>query len=315
MGSVDQDICLYLHSTVHLTMPLYYLLLVTAFLLMPAVTAQDQDECKRHCPEDLHASVFTNRLRDRVEFIQRSLTAAVDGLELLQAKTSNIPEIMKEKMGQMGGKLEETNEDAGEGIKRLKMLLADLIEHLLRADRRAWNRIIDTHLDILDKSRAPQAPKDLPDLRIEIENLDKTVKESEESFEPLLKELGGSLGRVFSSLVLVVESMLKAGGEEMVLEKMKEKVDNMLGKVLVKLVENKTKNIQTAQPRILGDVAKLTEKFSYDFYALGLKVKLGEFWKMELKTLEDYLAHVTVPGDDADEDVRLIVSIIEKYSE
>ena len=58
---------------------------------------------------------------------------------------------MKEKMGQMGGKLEETNEDAGEGIKRLKMLLADLIEHLLRADRRAWNRIIDTHLDILDK--------------------------------------------------------------------------------------------------------------------------------------------------------------------
>ena len=38
----------------------------------------------RHCPEDLHASVFTNRLRDRVEFIQRSLTAAVDGLELLQ---------------------------------------------------------------------------------------------------------------------------------------------------------------------------------------------------------------------------------------
>ena len=164
-------------------------------------------------------------------------------------------------------------------------------------------------------SRAPQAPKDLPDLRIEIENLDKTVKESEESFEPLLKELGGSLGRVFSSLVLVVESMLKAGGEEMVLEKMKEKVDNMLGKVLVKLVENKTKNIQTAQPRILGDVAKLTEKFSYDFYALGLKVKLAEFWKMELKTLEDYLAHVTVPGDDADEDVRFIVSIIEKYSE
>ena len=150
-------------------------------------------------------------------------------------------------------------------------------------------------------------------MRIEIENLHKTVEETQESFEPFLEELGRSLASVYSSLIVVVEGMVKAGGKEMVLKMMQQKVDNLMGNVLLKLVENKIQETQTVLPSLLGEVAKLTEKLSYDFYALGLKVKQSEFWKMELKTLEDYLVHIAVPEDEQDKDVKLITALIEKY--
>ena len=38
------------------------------------------------------------------------------------------------------------------GTDDLKNLLHDLIRHVVRADVKAWNRIIDTNADILDKS-------------------------------------------------------------------------------------------------------------------------------------------------------------------
>merc|ERR1719228_56843 len=275
-------------------------------ILLPILSYQYDEECNRYCPEDLHASVFNQRMKERVHLIQRSLTAAIDGMELLQGRTSDMPDSVKEKLGV------KIN---GEVFDNLRVALADLIEHLLRADKRAWNRIIDTHADIIDKRRSPQAPKDLPDLKEEIENLDKTMKESEESFEHFLKELGSNLKKTFSPLIVVVENLLKMGGEELVLEKMKEKVDNFMGKLLLKLVENKSRKTKRALPRLLGDVGKLTEKLSYDFYVLGLKVKLSQFWKMEQKTLEDYLAHITVDEDQETDDVTFIVDIINKYGE
>ena len=42
--------------------------------------------------------------------------------------------------------------DKEEGSADLKNLLDDLITHVVRADVKAWNRIIDTNHDILDKS-------------------------------------------------------------------------------------------------------------------------------------------------------------------
>ena len=108
--------------------------------------------------------------------------------------------------------------------------------------------------------------------------------------------------------------MVKAGGKEMVLTMMQQKVDNLMGKVLIKLVDNKMTETRSVMPSLLGDVGKLTEKLSYDFYALGLKVKQEEFWKMELKTLEDYLVHNAVPGEEEDKDVIFITALIEKHN-
>ena len=48
----------------------------------------------------------------------------------------------------MGVKM--TNEEGG--TNDLKDRLNDLIGHAVRADSRAWNRVIDTNADILDKS-------------------------------------------------------------------------------------------------------------------------------------------------------------------
>ena len=141
------------------------------------------------------------------------------------------------------------------------------------------------------------------------------MKETEESFEPFLDQLGRSLNKLYYSLIVVVEGMVKAGGKEMVLTMMQQKVDNLMGKVLLKLVDNKMTETRSVMPNLLGDVGKLTEKLSYDFYALGLKVKQVEFWKMELKTLEDYLIHNAVPEDEEDKDVVFITALIEKHNQ
>ena len=154
----------------------------------------------------------------------------------------------------------------------------------------------------------------MPDLRIEIENLQKTVKESEESFEPFLEELGRSLSSIYKSLIVVVEGLVKAGGKEMVLKMMQQKVDNLMGKVLLQLVENKTQDQVTPLPPVMGDIAKLAEKLNWDFYALGLKVKQADFWQMELKILEDYLDHIKLPEDEEDKDIKFITALIEKYN-
>ena len=42
-------------------------------------------------------------------------------------------------------------DDDSHEADELKALVDDLIRHAVRADNRAWNRIIDTNADILDK--------------------------------------------------------------------------------------------------------------------------------------------------------------------
>jgi len=285
------------------------LLLLLFYIILPRkISSLEEDECQRFCPEDVKAAVFFRRLEERVTFLQKTLTAAIDGLELLQEKTGEMPDAMREKAGME--KLEIRKVD----IDMMRALQNDLLEHLIRADTRAWNRIIDTYRDMVDKSRSPKAPKDLPDLRIEIENLQKTVKESEESFEPFLEELGRSLSSIYKSLIVVVEGLVKAGGKEMVLKMMQQKVDNLMGKVLLQLVENKTQDQVTPLPPVMGDIAKLAEKLNWDFYALGLKVKQADFWQMELKILEDYLDHIKLPEDKEDKDIKFITALIEKYN-
>jgi len=281
--------------------------LLLVLFQVPSVPAVENEECQRFCPEDLHASVIAHRFMDRVIFLQKTLTAAVDGLELLQEKTSTMPDDMRERAGL------SSQEASSIDLEKLRDIQADLFNHMIRADKRAWNRVIDTYNDMVDKSRAPKAPKDLPDLRFEIENLHKAAKETEESFEPFLEVLGGHLASMYYSLIVVVEGMVKAGGKEVVLKMMQQKVDNLMGNVLLQLVENRIEDTKTVVPSLLGDITKLAEKLAYDFYALGLKVKQVEFWKMELKTLEDYLAHIAVPEDEVDKDVKFIVALIERY--
>ena len=81
-------------------------------------------------------------------------------------------------------------------------------------DLRAWDLITDTYLDIQDPSRAPKAPKTLTDLRAELDNLLKSLQWSSEALQPLLQTLGRRLARIFNTLVRMMETMMKFGGEE-----------------------------------------------------------------------------------------------------
>merc|ERR1719318_1922639 len=97
------------------------------------------------------------------------------------------------------------------GTNDLKDLLDDLMRHVVRADVKAWNRVIDTNADILDKTRAPQAPQSLSDLKTEIGGLKQSLLVSEESFEPLMKELGSSVGKLLTPMMMVIEGMMSVG--------------------------------------------------------------------------------------------------------
>ena len=57
-------------------------------------------------------------------------------------------------------------------------------------------------------------PKNLQDLKAEIENLSKTVDFSHKSFEPLLEAVGKRLARIFSNLLRLMEPIMKMGGEK-----------------------------------------------------------------------------------------------------
>ena len=115
----------------------------------------------RFSPEDLRAVVFLPKLRMRIKFLSATFTAAIEGLETLhvsyrdriliskqeiinQKKSRVLPDQLK---GQMGVKI--TDEEGG--TADLKNLLDDLIRHVVRADDKAWNSVIDTNNDILDK--------------------------------------------------------------------------------------------------------------------------------------------------------------------
>ena len=81
-------------------------------------------------------------------------------------------------------------------------------------DLRAWDLITDTYLDIQQPSRALKAPKTLTDLKSELENLVRSLSWSSGALQPLLETLGTRLARIFNTLVRMMETMIKFGGEE-----------------------------------------------------------------------------------------------------
>jgi len=287
--------------------------LLLGLSLLANAEEDDSGECDRFCPEDLKAVVFSPKLKSRIDFLQRTVNAAIDGLETLHKKSSNLPDELKSQMGvKMDGE--------GGGPDDLRSLLNDLIGHLVRADTRAWNRVSDTNADIMDKSRAPKAPKSLSNLKTEIDGLTKSLKESEESFEPLLTELGSSLGKLLSPMMMIIEGMMKIGGGEMGVDKLKGMVDNLMGKVLLKMVTNKMaedKDEKKPQPVLFGELIGLTEKLEKDFHVLGRKLNLPDFWKGELFRFGDEgVDHDKSTNEDdvlVGEDVDFITTLVEKY--
>merc|ERR1719312_965515 len=273
----------------------------------------DQDQCNRFSPEDLRAVVFWPELRRRLDFLSETFTAAIEGLETLHKKSKVLPDELK---GQMGVKIS----DKDEGSADLKNLLDDLIRHVVRADVKAWNRIIDTNHDILDKSRAPKSPRSLSDLKTEIEGLKKSFIVSEESFEPLMKELGSSIGKLLSPMMMIIEGMMSAGGGEMSMDNLRGLVDNLMGRVLLKMITNKqNKNNEKTneekdesdEPALFRDLLGLAENLAKDFYTLGRKMELTAFWKRELTRFGSEGVHHTDNEEIIDENVDLITAIVE----
>jgi len=294
---------------------LFYLILIVCYLSdHNAAQDQDQDQCNRFSPEDLRAVVFWPKLRTRIDFLSATFTAAIEGLETLHKKSRVLPDELK---GQMGVKIA----DEEGGTADLKNLLDDLIEHVVRADVKAWNRVIDTNNDILDKSRAPKAPRSLSDLKTEIEGLKKSFIVSEESFEPLMKELGSSIGKLLSPMMMIIEGMMSVGGGEMSMDNLKGLVDNLMGRVLLKMVTNKqNKNSNTNEgkaesdrPALFRDMLGLTENLARDFYTLGRKLELPVFWRGELSRFGRDGVHHFDSEELLDEDVDIITAIVEKY--
>ena len=89
-----------------------------------------------------------------------------------------------------------------------------LIKYLPSADLRAWDRITDTYLDIQHPERARKAPKTLTDLKSELDNLVTSLHWSAGALQPLFHTLGTRLARIFNTLVRMMETMAKFGGEE-----------------------------------------------------------------------------------------------------
>ena len=81
---------------------------------------------------------------------------------------------------------------------------------------RAWDIIADTNLDVLDPKRSPKAPKNLQDLKKDVDNLSENVSWSHKSLDPLLNILGRRLARVFKNLVKLMQPLMKLGGGEKV---------------------------------------------------------------------------------------------------
>ena len=157
-------------------------------------------------------------------------------------------------------------------------------------------------------------------MKSEIAGLRKSLVESEESFEPLMNVLGSSIGKLLSPMMMIIEGMMSVGGGEMGVDKLKGMVDNMMGKVLLKMVSNKMKETtaeKKSKPMIFGDLVDLTEKLEKDFYSLGRKMKLPDFWKGELFRFGDGGMHQSATSDSDDildgEDIDFITAIVEKH--
>ena len=140
---------------------------------------------------------------------------------------------------------------------------------------------------------------------------------SGESFEPLMKELGSSIGKLLSPMMMIIEGMMSVGGGEMGMDKLQGMVDNLMGKVLLKMITNKRNTdvgeSKTDQIFLFGELVGLAKHLEKDFHILGRKLELPEFWKGELFRFGMDSLHHTNMEEVVEEDVELITSIVEKY--
>ena len=182
--------------------------LVSVMTLVLTVLSQEEEECSKFCPEELRATVFDSLMMKKIKFIRTTLDAAIDGLEELEHKTKDVPESMKEKLGL------NVEDDDNDTTEEMRVFLVEQLDSVLSGDMRAWDRITDTYQDILQPSRAPKAPKSLTDLKAELSGLVTSLQWSSEALQPLLSTLGSRLARIFTTLVRMMETMMKFGGEE-----------------------------------------------------------------------------------------------------
>merc|ERR1712037_558553 len=78
------------------------------------------------------------------------------------------------------------------------------------------------------------------------------------------------------------------GGESMGnlgLEKLRSQVDNLMGRVLLRMVVVKAKDEEEKDLRIFGDLTDLADQLAKDFVVKGRKLTLEEFWNEELSFL------------------------------
>jgi len=254
-------------------------LLALVLVLVAVYTEETEDECSRFSPHELRATVFDPLMMKKVKFLRTTLEAAIDGLEELEQKTMDVPESMKEKLGLNVGEDEE-NDTTGE----MRSFLLDQLDSIISGDLRAWDRITDTYLDIQDPSRARKAPKTLTDLKTELEDLVTSLAWTSGALQPLLHTLGTRLARIFKTLLRMMETMIQFGGEEVMLEKMKERdINNLMGKVLIELLRlKKEKNVAEFELNVFKQLETLAEKLNTDFYKNGRKLSSEEFWKIEV---------------------------------
>merc|ERR1719447_2231269 len=92
-------------------------------------------------------------------------------------------------------------------------------------------------------------------------------------------------------MLSVMEGMVKAAGvgEEGIgklgLEKLRSQVDNMMGRVLLRMVVSKTEEKEEKDLRIFGELTDLADRLAKDFVVKGRKLTLEEFWSEELSLL------------------------------
>ena len=167
--------------------------------------------------------------------------------------------------------------------------------------------------------RAPNAPKTLSDLKKEITGLSKSLAETEESFEPLMKTLGSSIGSLLSPMMMVIEGMMSVGGGEMSIDNLKGMVDNLMGKVLLKMVMNKKGDSEDevkVELKLFEELSEMIKKVEDDFYKSGRKILLNDFWKKELSWFSEQKFTKEEKMDASglnEEDVVIMTRIVEKY--
>ena len=97
----------------------------------------------RYCPEEIRAVFFQPLMFEKITFLKNSLNAAIDGLEEMEKKTAGVADHLKAKLGLEYD--QDIDEDTTEDMKKY---LLDLVDSIISADMRAWDRIVETNQDV-----------------------------------------------------------------------------------------------------------------------------------------------------------------------